>query len=120
MKNFTPLLFLSLSMILISATLNAQTNWQKKKAKQEVNKIKINLDLDDDMTAKIYDIYLATMVELKKTKEAGEMGILSKKEQKVASKKIWKRNTSQIEEVLGEDLAKEYRIFRRKMRAAKE
>lgn len=119
MKGFTKTILLSLVMLFVAISVNAQTKWQKKKAHEEANKLRFALELDDETTDKVYEVFLENQVKLKAINNAELEGTITAEERTTKAKVIWKENQIQIEKVLGLELSEKYRIYRKKLREEK-
>lgn len=115
MKSITKITLLSFVMLLITISATAQTEWQKKKAQEKADEIKVILELDDEMTNEVYKIYLATQVKLKELNQKTIDGTITEEEKKVESQYLWQNSVIQIEEIIGSELAKKYKIHRKKL-----
>lgn len=114
--NFSMKLFLlTLTVIFLSTTVSAQTNYQKQKAQEEATKIATALELDDEMKQKIYDSYLNAYVKVKEVRNEG----LDKVEEKKKTKAVWKESATEIKSALGPEKAKEFQKYRKEMREKK-
>lgn len=120
MNNLTKTFFLALVMVLTTFSLRAQSKWQQQKAQDATDKIAEALTLNEEMSAKVYDIHLASYVKLKELGNQEEEGTLAAAERKAQAKQVWKDNNAQIEAILDEELAEKYRTYRKSTWEAKQ
>lgn len=120
MKNFTKIILLNLVMLITAFSANAQSERLMKKAHEQANKVQHFLNLEDEMTEKVYEAYLDTYISVRELAESAKSGLITEEERKVQSKSLWKENNKTIESILGPELKEAYRIHRKKMREAKE
>lgn len=120
MKGFIKVATLSLLLFSISFSVNAQIKGQNEKAQEEVNKLKFALDLDDETTEELYEVYLTTQITLKKISMDAINGVITKEEEKKETKYVWKTHVAHVEAVIGKDLVEAYKNFRNNNNSEKE
>lgn len=123
MKIFTQITILTFVMFLTSMNVNAQTKQHIKKAREEADKLQFFLDLDDETTEEIHQIYLTTFAKIQVLNLSAKKGTITEIERKEQHRLFSKQKQGEIEKILdllGPEKVKEYRIHRKKMREAKE
>ena len=111
MKVLTKVMLLSVAMVFMTLSVNAQ-QWLKDKAEAETDKVATALELSDKEKAKVYDLYLATYKKQKAVNvEYKEKGGDFKAEKKAAMKEVWAEHTVAVKEALGSDLGSKYEAY---------
>ena len=120
MNGLTKTILLGLAMFLMANSVDAQTKWQTRTARSETNKLKVALNLDDEISKEIFDAYLTTLVTLKDITDDALNGKITEEERKKECDFLWQTHDEHLESLVGEKLEKAYTSYVQKNKLKEE